>query len=531
MLMGALSGCHETEEEADGRFALHASLCGPLDSLDPAMNTDARAESVFGALFENLMRLGVDEAGNTTVEPAAAREYKVVENYDGTVDYVFTLRSAARWSDGTRLKAQDFVYAWRRLVNPVTNSPHHSLLSMVQGYDVARETGDATRLAVTAENDSTLRVTLAAPCLYFLSDVCTATATMPLRSDFATKNPDWATSGGLPGNGPYQVGAWSKAEYLQLRRNGSYHESRAVLPDTLRFVFAGSAEKAWQRYVTGDLDFVTDPPAGTEGVVPVPRRSTVCVLYNHMGDVFSNEHVRRAFDLSLDRPAIATAVGAAATPATGLVPPGVVNTSIEGGDDFRAVGGTLLAVDAEGYSMRCIEAGNELRSGGYWGGEGFPSVTCLYVAEDEVHAAVTAAALCWREQLNVSVVSEGVSREEFNARVDAGEYDLAIDVIDVSCGDAMTCLAPFAGADADNVLHYASKPYDLLIGVAETAGDPAAESAFLHDAELLLLGDTALSPLCFGGTACLLREGLSGLRFNARGNVYFDAVTSGRAVG
>ena len=104
-------------------------------------------------------------------------------------------------------------------------------------------------------------------------------------------------------------------------------------------------------------------------------------------------------------------------------------------------------------------------------------------------------------------------------------------VIDVSCGDAMTCLAPFAGADADNVLHYASKPYDLLIGVAETAGDPAAESAFLHDAELLLLGDTALSPLCFGGTACLLREGLSGLRFNARGNVYFDAVTSGRAVG
>lgn len=527
MLMGALSGCHETEEEADGRFALRAAVCGPLETLDPAMNTDARAESVFGALFENLMRLGVDDAGNSTVEPAAAREYKVVENYDGTVEYVFTLRSAARWSDGTRLKAQDFVYAWRRLVNPATNSPHHALLSMVQGYDVARETGDATRLAVTAENDTTLRVTLAAPCLYFLSDVCTATATMPLRSDFATKNPDWATSGRLPGNGPYQVGAWSKAEYLQLRRNNSYHESRAVLPDTLRFVFAEDAGEAWQRYTAGELDFVTDPPAGAEGIVSAPRRSTVCVLYNHMGDVFSNEHVRRAFDLSLDRPAIAAAVSPAATPATGLVPPGVVNASQEGGDDFRAVGGTLLAVDEEGHAMRCIEANNELRSGGYWGGEGFPSVTCLYVAGDETRAAATAAVLNWRERLNVSVMIEGVSREEFDELVNTGEYDLALDAIDVSCGDAMTCLAPFADADGNNVLHYASKPYDLLIGVAESSGDPAARAAFLHDAELLLLGDTALSPLYFDGTACLLRDGLSGLRSDARGNVYFDAVTSG----
>ena len=524
MLMSALSGCAQEEDGGEERFAVRAAVCGPIDSLDPAMNTDADAESVFGAIYENLLRLRLDAEGEGVLEPGIAKEYTVVENYDGTVDYVFELRSSARWSDGTRVKAKDFVYAWRRLVSPATASPNSALLSMVKGYDAARETGDMTQLAVQAEGDTTFRVTLAYPCSYFLSDVCTAVPTMPLRSDAASKNANWATSGAALCNGPYRIGAWSKSEFIQLRRNESYYESRMVTPDALRFVFAQDGTAAWRAYEDGLVDYVADPPQ-VEGVAYLPLRSTGFVLYNHTSDAFSNEHVRRAFDLSLDRAAVAAAMGAAVTPATGFVPHGVVNVSPDGEGDFRTVGGDLIAVDEEGYALRRLEAESELRTGGYWGGTGFPELACLYVAEDGTRAAALAAVGIWRDRLHVPVMAEGVAREEFDRRVRDGEYDLAVDELRVDRGDAMDCLAPFAGADGDNILHYASKPYDLLIGVAESSHDPAARAAILHDAEALLLEETALSPLYFGGAAYYLDESLTGVRHDLCGNAYFDAAT------
>ena len=525
MLMSALSGCAQKENDGEERFVVRAAVCGLLGSLDPAMNTDTAAESVFGAIYENLLRLRLDDAGKPVLEMGVAKEYEAVENYDGTVDYVFELRSSARWSDGARVKAKDFVYAWRRLIDPATASPNYALLSAVQGYDAARETGDMTRLAVKAEDDTTFRVTLAYPCAYFLSDICTAVPTMPLRSDAAGKNADWSTSSTVPCNGPFQIGVWSKEEFLQLRRNSSYYESRRVTPDALRFVFARDGAEAWQAYQDGRADYVSNPPPQAVGASYLPLRSTGVVLYNHMSEVFSNEHVRRAFDLSLDRVAVAAAAGAETAPATGFVPHGVVNASADGEDDFRAVGGDLIALDEEGYAMRRLEAESELRTGGYWGGVGFPEIVCLYVEEDGIRAAALAAVGLWHERLNVPVMAEGVTREEFDWRVRDGEYDLAIDVFRMDCGDAMDCLVLFGGIERDNVLHYASKPYDLLMGVAESSRDLSARAAILHDAEALLLDETALSPLYFGGMAYYLDESLTGVRHDLRGNAYFDAAT------
>jgi len=524
MLVSALSGCGGKEDDEGGSI-VRACVCAPIAALDPALNTDADAETVFRALYENLMRTVVDEEGGVTVEPAVAREYEVVENYDGTVDYLFTLRSSARWSDGTRVKARDFVYAWRRLANPATGSPNAELLSVVQGYDAVRESGDATQLAVRTEGESTFCVTLSRPCAYFLSDVCTAVATMPLRSDAANKDPDWAASGKLLSNGPYRLSVWVKGESLYLRRNDDYYESRTVLPDTLRFLFAKNAAQVWRRYTNGLADYISNPPPGTEGAEILPLRSTVCLFYNHMSDVFSNAHMRRAFDLSLDRAAVAAA-GAWLTPATGLVPRGVSNDLSENGGDFRTAGGELIAVDEEGYPERCAEAGEELRLSGFSSGAEQPEVTCIYVAEEGMRPVAEAAAELWETKLGFPVLCEGLTRAEFDLCVASGEYELAIDTLRTDCGDAMDFLAPFAGLDADNALHYVSRPYDLLIGVARSSGDVAARTAMLHDAESLLLEDTAISPLCFGGKGCLLRPGLSGVRHDVRGSAYFTAVTA-----
>lgn len=523
-LVSALSGCSDRNKDADG-LSVSASVCAPIASFDPAFSTDASAETVFHALYENLMSVRMDETGSRVVETAAAKEYQTVENFDGTVEYIFTLRSSARWSDGTRVKAKDFVYAWRRLVNPATDSPNAAMLSMVSGYEDVRETGDATRLAVRADGDSKLRVTLDAPCSYFISDVCSAVATMPLRSDAVGKNPDWATSTNLPCNGPFRISVWAKKESILLRRNDHYRDARTVAVGSLRFLFAGSTTQAMRYYDEELADYVAPAYDETEGVGVLPRSGVACALYNHMSPALSNAHLRRAFDLAIDRVSLAETVRGGRTPATGLVPPGLVNVNGESGEDFRVLGGELIAVDEEGYSERCFEAEREMRLSGHWGGVDLPELTCVYVTEEPTSAhAATALAHVWQEKLSAAVRIEGLSREDFYARVDAGEYDIAVDTFRADGSDAMAFLEPWAGLDGSNALHYVSKPYDLLIGVARTSRDLAARAAMLHDAEVLLLGDTALSPLWFEGRTYLLRDGLTGIRHDARGNAYFDKV-------
>ncbi len=523
VLTGALFGCAEEQGGEDAGFTMNACVCAPLESVDPAFCVDAETEPVFRALFENLLRTRLDEDGNRVLEPAVAKEYTAVQNFDGTVDYVFSLRSAARWSDGTRVKARDFVYAWRRLVDPATGSPNAAVLSMVSGYAEARETGDATRLAVTAENDATLRVTLDAPCAWFLSDVCTAVATMPLRSDAAGKYPDWATGANMPGCGAYCPSVWLKEQSLYLCRNDYYFDSHAAASNALRFVFAETAEQRAARYDSGEADYLLPAPGDAEGAQPLPLRQTICVLYNHVSDVFFSANVRSAFDLTLDRAAIAGALGGGQTAATGLVPHGVVNQP-DDGRDFRDVGGDLLASDPEEYARRCAEARSEIHADGYWSGESFPEVTLLCPAgEGDCAAVARACERTWSKQLGVVVRVEEAERADFDARLAAGDYDLAVDSLAPAMGDALAWLAPYGGLDGANALHYVSKPYDLLLSVAETSRDLAARAAMLHDAEALLLEETALSPVVFGGRSELLRETVSGLRHNADGCPIFSS--------
>ena len=155
LLLGILAGCGG---EAPG-ISLRIGMGPEADSYDPIRAETPEAETVLVHLYENLLRLTPDPSGGTALAPGVAKKYDVEENYDGTVTYTFRLR-AAKWSDGQAVTAGDFVYAWQRLADPVTASPSASLLSAVAGYDEVRSSGDASKLQVSAPDDSTFVVTL-----------------------------------------------------------------------------------------------------------------------------------------------------------------------------------------------------------------------------------------------------------------------------------------------------------------------------------------------------------------------------------
>ena len=174
----ALTGCAQQRDT----MTLRVCLDSAPTTLDPAMAATDAERTVVSHLFENLMKLSRGENGSIQAAPAVAKSYAVEDNLDGTEAYTFTLRQKARWADGKAVTAHDFVYAWQRLADPATGSPHAALLDMVAGYSQAREKQDGSLLQASAPDDFTFVVQLSYKCAYFLTDVCAASATMPVRT-------------------------------------------------------------------------------------------------------------------------------------------------------------------------------------------------------------------------------------------------------------------------------------------------------------------------------------------------------------
>ena len=366
-----LTACGQTEAAGD-QLALAVCVGETPATYDPIYAEEPGEQTVLNHLYENLMRLERDENGQTVAVNGAARSVDVKENADGTVTYTFRLRGG-KWSDGVDVKAGDFVYAWQRLADPAAGSAYAPLLSIISGYDEARASGDMSLLGVAAKNNSTFVVTLNGQYDWFLREVCTSIATMPLRQDVVTRlkqeadqanaalsdeeavNRWWSDPTRLVTNGPYVVSAREDTS-LVLGENTAYGK-KLTGPTELTFRF-GDTATAQILYDQGVVDALwplseeqmAEKKAADENWQPEPVLETYSVLFNC--DRLEDEQIRKALSLAIDRSALAELAGVTAQAAAGLVPPGVP----EGEKDFRTTGGNLLDHDGETYEDRCREA-------------------------------------------------------------------------------------------------------------------------------------------------------------------------------
>lgn len=526
---GTLAGCGGGS--APG-LALRLSMGQEAGSYDPIRAETAEAETVIVHLYENLLRKAPDTSGGTTLASGVAKKYDMEENYDGTVTYTFHLRQA-KWSDGQTVTAGDFVYAWQRLADPVTNSPSASLLSAVAGYDEVRSSGDVSKLQVSAEGELTFVVTLLGKCDWFLEDVCTDPATMPLRQDNLqplkeeaiqenlqaeergeTGTRNWASDPArLVTNGPYTASRGEEGELI-LTRSETYVGGVSG-PEELRFLFHDSPEAAWETYAAGEADFVSPLPraeieakAESDWAGAALSQTTV-LLFNTQGEVFPDVQARKAFSLAIDRQALSDLTALVSRPAEGLVPYGVPD---ENGEDFRTQGGDL--VGESGTEEALAEANALLGESGY-GSSAVPR----FVYEDTEENAALADALwkAWMKGLKVRLERVPLSADELREALSAGDYDIALTDIRGNALDAESFLDLWRGDSPENVAGYENGAYDTLLKVIRSASDEKARQGCLHDAEALLLDDCPVAPLLFTASAWEAREGLVGILRDGRG--------------
>lgn len=335
----------------------------------------------------------------------------------------------------------------------------------------------------------------------------------------------WSDPTKLVTNGAFTATS-ATADQMILSSNADYHGTRSG-PDELVFRYADTPEEASALYEAEEVSAVwtlTEEQLTQAAENPewtgIPELSTYTVLFNcnRLQDV----QIRNALSLTIDRTALAQVAGATASPAEGLVPPGVPEDEET---DFRsATQPPLLDNSAEAYEEQCQEAKALMAQAGYDSGANLGQLEYLYVDEG-VHAAV-AEALCqmWHETLGLEITPRGVTEQELWTALRSGDYTIAATRVGAAGNDAECFLMQWTTSSPDNVVGYSNSAYDTLMSIIASASDGTARMGCLHDAEELLLTDSALSPLYYRRTDWQLRENLTGACRDARGWFVFANV-------
>lgn len=520
LLLGLLSGCHR-----ENGVSFRVAMGSVPATLDPALAATDEEKTVVSHLFENLMKLQSDGNGGTTAVNGVARSYQCDTTAEGQETYTFKLRSSAAWSDGTKVTAQDFVYAWKRLVDPATGSKNARILDMVAGYSAARTGEDA--LQVSAPDDETFVVVLSGRCPYFIDSVCTAAATLPVQSAAAVQE-NWSMSPDtLVTNGPYTVASWENDTML-LQQTDGYHDARRLGPESISFRFTADAKTANSLFEKGDADFVlglTDEAVAKkmDSWMPDYYPETSVVLLNQLSDLTSNENVRRAMGLVIDRNAIAELLGSRThLAAEGLVTWGIRSTT---GGQFRDFG-SAVDNDSENYEKNCQTAQELMEEAGYTATKlkSLTPVIMLYESDGTADSLALLLQKTWKEKLGLSVTLKGVSSEEITQALERGEYTLAALRVTSDRNDATGFLNRWRMGEEDNYANFTSSAYDMLLRVAAVSASQEARDAYLEDAERLLIEKGNVIPMYCSTRSWSLSESFTGVFGDGLGRYFFTGV-------
>ena len=515
------TGDETTEATASTGEKILSVQVGPdPETIDPALNSAVDGGNMLLHSFECLLAL--DENGQLV--PGQAESWETSE--DG-LTWTFHLRDGLKWSDGSDLTANDFVYSWKRVCDPMVAAPYaDTVLSMVAGYDKAIE-GDLDALQVAAQYDKTLVVTLNNPCSYFGSLAAFATLS-PVQEATVTANGDaWATSAATYiSNGPFYVSEWVPGSYIMMSKNPYYWNADAIKLDGIKWNLIEDSNAAYSAYQTGEVLMIKDVP--TEEIPSLkdsadfhvdPIIGTYYLSLNLERDAFKDARVRKALSLAIDRDYVAnTLMQGTYSPADNFMGPGWIDTD---GTQFKdnANGGQSY-IDVNNYEADLEEAKQLLADAGYPDGEGFPSIS--YTTNDAGYHKVVAEYLqqAWA-QLGIDLQVDIVEWASFTPMRRNGDFDIARNGWVGDYTDPSNMLDLFLSTNGNNDGKFNNADYDAAIYRSRETLDPTERSKALHDAEDILMEETGCIPIAYYNDFWLQSEKITGSWHSPNGFWYF----------
>ncbi len=438
--------------------------------------------------------------------PMVARSWEFV---DGGKTILFHLRDDVRWSDGKTVRAQDFVYSWRRLLSPETASEYaYILFDIVNAEEYNQgKIADPALVGVAARDDWTLEVNLKVPAPYFLA-ITTFEVTFPQREDIVKQfSESWTTPGKIVTNGPFLLDTWRHENEIQLTANPDFFLGKPAI-DRIQMTMVSEKTTALAMYERGQLDFIENKSIPIfekrrirerPGYRVVPQlRGYYYGFATHLKP-FDDTRVRRAFALAIDERVFPKVLHGDERPTKSWIPPGMLAYNREIGLLFNpAVARRLLA------------------EAGYPGGIGFPDVTLGYNT-DETHKTVAEAVQSmWKKNLGVLVQLEN---QEWKVYLDKLRRDPP-HIHRLGWGadypDPHNFMNLFTSTSGNNNTRWKSKRYDALVEQAARELDPETRIKLYNDAQRLLCEtDIPIVPLFVTTETTVLNPRFIGLELNS----------------
>ncbi len=506
----------ETNETKDPKV-LRVGTDVALPAMDQHIATDGLSFETIGATIEGLYMTAADGS----VYPALAESHTMSE--DG-MTYTFTLRDGVKWSNGDAVTANDFVFSWRRLVDPEMASDY-SFIGDVAGLKNAAAimAGEmaTTELGVTATDDKTLVVELERPVPYFLS-LTAFTTFFPLNEAFVTEKGEayGQTPDDLLACGPYKMVEWNKGYGFKLEKNADYYDADAVKLDALEFRVIKDSQTAAIKFDSGELDMVkltselVDNYKDSEAYTNINASYVWYIAPNLDDAVFSNLKARQAIQFAVNKEGIVNNIlNDGSTVADFIIPTGLATGP--DGKDFRETSKNDYGkFDAEKAAKYWEEAKAEL---------GMDEVSIEILFDDSETVKKMAEFIQAELETNLPGLTVSLKSQPKKNRLELmrnGEYQVGLTRWGPDYADPLTYLDLFLTGGANNFPNYASEKYDeLTIASATTlAGDAEARWEAMKEAEdLLLATDAAIAPLYQAGYAYLINPKVVGLEDHAIG--------------
>lgn len=507
-----------TTPAADVAQEMTFVLSDEPDGIDPTVTNNSFAMYVLCNCFEGLVTY--DPSGS--IVPGCAESWDISE--DGTV-YTFHLRDGLKWSDGTPLTANDFVYSIQRVLTPSTTAQYYSMMAdYIKGAKEFYEgTATAEELGAKALDDQTLEITLIQPTSFFI-DVVSMWCYFPVQEATVSANGDrWTASADTYiSNGPFKMEQINLGEGYVLVKNENYWDADNVTLEKLTFRFILDSATALTAYESGDVDGIRSIPsadyarlvASNAGVNVVPNYGTVYYNINCSKAPYDDPLVRKALNLAIDRKTIIeNVVQIDAEPAYSFLAPGY---GVDGKDITadRGTFGLSETADVEAAQAALAEAG-------YPNGEGFPTLQLSYYSNDTVKKVVEAMAEMFKTNLNINVEISSNDWAIYYESIQTGDYEVGAMGWSADYLNPMSFLPLFKTGDSTNNAFYSNSAYDDLVNQVMMETDAAAAAELTLQADEIVSNDYVCIPLYYKSNSYLMKDYISGVYMVSSSNMYF----------
>ncbi len=484
---------------------LHIGNGGEPETLDPHRYRLRLEETILNDLFLGLTTFNAEGE----IVPGVAERWTASE--DG-LTWTFELRPDARWSDGYPLTAHDFVFAFRRLLNPETAASLAHLLYPVQNAE-AVNTGElpADALGARASSDHTLVIELERP-FPFLTERLIHPAGYPVPAHLIEERGDaWTAPGTMVSNGAFVLEDREPWGFVRLGSNPAFHDAESVALEGVVYHSMRDANAAYYQYRAGELDAIGDFPASEISWVREhlpdhlrlsPLLSITYLVFNVAAPPFDDARVREALSIALDRQRLVERVLQSDEIASvSMVPPMVTGYA------------SAIAV-VEDRAARLDRARHLLRDAGY--GKDDPlAVKLRHITGDEWEAVNVAIAGMWRE-IDVATTLHGAELKDHFAELRQGDFQVAqAGWFGEDNPEQYLGLLAFDTGEV-NYGRFASDTYDTLMRRAHAEPLLVRRLDLLRDAEVVGLAAYPVAPLYSLTNRALVNPRISGWLDNPR---------------